>query len=79
MKQLDEDEQAVRRLLPQVRTEAQKVGTIHGAWDLIFDVEALLNHQPTLLQFENREKAMEVFRGMLESQAPRNVGYDRRA
>lgn len=78
LKQIDEDEQVVRRLLPLVRAEAQKVGTMHAAWDLIADVEALLNHRPTLLQFESREKAMEVFRGMLESQAPRNVGYDRR-
>jgi hypothetical protein len=67
LKQIDEDEKVVRRILPLVRAEAQKVGTMHGAWDLILDVEALLNHQPTVLQFENREKAMEVFRGMLES------------
>jgi hypothetical protein len=77
MKQIDEDEQAIRRLLPQVRAEAAKVGTMHGAWDLIFDVEALLAHKPTLLQFESREKAMEVYRGMLENCAPRGVGYVR--
>lgn len=75
MKQIDEDEALVRRLLPQVRAEAQKVGTMHPAWDLIFDAEALLKHEPTLLQFESREKAMECYRGMLESRAPRGVGY----
>ncbi|WP_139237831.1 hypothetical protein [Methylobacterium sp. 13MFTsu3.1M2] len=78
MKQIDKDEQSVRHLLPLVRAEAQKVGTMHGAWDLILDVEALLNHQPTVLKFGTREKAMSVFRGMLESRAPRNLGYERR-
>lgn len=77
MRQIDEDEQVVRRLLPQVRAEAQKVGAMHAAWDMISDVEALLNHRPTLLQFESREKAMEVYRGMLENSAPRGVGYER--
>lgn len=73
--QMSDDEIVVRRLLPQVRAEAQKVGTMHGSWDLIFDVEALLAHQPTLLRFESREKAMECYRGMLENSAPRGVGY----
>ena len=77
MRQIDEDERVVRRLLPQVRAEAQRIGAMHGAWDLILDVEALLNHKPTMLQFESREMAMEVFRGMLENSAPRVVGYAR--
>jgi hypothetical protein len=75
MKQIDEDEAVIRRLLPQVRAEAQKVGTMHGSWDLIFDAEALLKHEPTLLRFESREKAMECYRGMLENCAPRGVGF----
>jgi len=46
MREIDEDKQVVRRLLPMVPAEAQKVGSQHAAWDLIFDAEALLAGRP---------------------------------
>jgi hypothetical protein len=66
---MSEDEIAVRRLLPQVRAKAQEIGTMHGAWDLIFDAEALIAGKETLLKHDSREAAMKDYRAMLEKSA----------
>lgn len=40
----------LRRWIVEARRVAEPVGPIHGLWDVIFDAEALLKGNPTLLR-----------------------------
>jgi hypothetical protein len=61
-----ETETALRAVLPKARSIAARGGTMHGAWDAIFDAEALLAGQKTLLRFETREEGIATLYRMLK-------------
>jgi hypothetical protein len=63
---MTETEKALRAVLPKARSAAAKVGTMHGAWDAIFDAEALFEGRQTLLIFRSREDGIVELYEMLK-------------
>ena len=44
-----EQQAKLRKLIQELRVIAGPVGPLHGFWETIFDLEALLQGQPTFL------------------------------
>ena len=59
------NEADLRAAISQGRERARKVGPLYSEWDTIFDAEAILSGNQTLLDWGPRERAIDIITARL--------------